>query len=319
MVRVVALLLLIFQITSSRQLITNGDILFYYDNQRKMASDIKGNIFSDVDISQIDVGIIIDREHYYLRDYIQEVLTDKEQNQVEVSGAIKGVPYRVTYSFMNENEFLVKFILFGELRPKEDMKISYSIFPKKDNGYLELGKNGRYIYDGKISFEDGQSFGDIYFSTDPIQKGQKYFLSKVKGREVNFSDRYIYYIVPVKEQEAELIIKFGTLSNAKNKEKSPNLTLEHYREIEREQLNQLNLFISRAVIPSEISYNRPKVDYINELNLKYLGSYYKLSYISDILEKQRPKILEKIYYDYIIFKIIEENPNLKSRGKDFYG
>lgn len=319
MVRVVALLLLIFQITSSRQLITNGDILFYYDNQRKMASDIKGNIFSDVDISQIDVGIIIDREHYYLRDYIQEVLTDKEQNQVEVSGAIKGVPYKVTYSFMNENEFLVKFILFGELRPKEDMKISYSIFPKKDNGYLELGKNGRYIYDGKISFEDGQSFGDIYFSTDPIQKGQKYFLSKVKGREVNFSDRYIYYIVPVKEQEAELIIKFGTLSNAKNKEKSPNLTLEHYREIEREQLNQLNLFISRAVIPSEISYNRPKVDYINELNLKYLGSYYKLSYISDILEKQRPKILEKIYYDYIIFKIIEENPNLKSRGKDFYG
>ncbi|MGL5098539.1 MAG: hypothetical protein ACRC6B_00630, partial [Fusobacteriaceae bacterium] len=265
-----------------------------------------------------DIGIIIDGEHYYLRDYVDEIHADKEQNLVEVSGTIKGVPYRIEYSFMNENQFLVKFILFGKLSSKNGIKINYSIFPKKDNGYLELGEKGRYIYDGRISFEDTKNRGDIYFSTDPIQKGRRYSLSKVTGREVNYSDRYMYYIVPLEEQEANLIIKFGTLSNRKTKEKLDILPFESCREIEREQLNQLRLFVSRAVIPSEISYNIPKVDYINELNLKYMGSYYKLSYISDILEKQRPKILERIYYDFIIFKLIEENPNLENRGKDFY-
>lgn len=316
--KIVIIFLLFSQMVLSRQLITNGDILFYYDDARKIATDIKGNIFSAVDISQIDIGIIIDGEHSYLREYLEETYADKEKNLVENNGIIENIPFKIIYTFINENEFSVKIILMGDIISKDRIKITYNIVPKKDNGYLEFGKNGKYIYDGRITFEDSKNYGNLFFSLDPILRGSRYSLSKVTGREVNYSDRHIYYILPLEDREVELTIKFGAPSGIKSGLKNPTFTLDYYREIEREQLNQLKLFLSRAIIPSEISYNIPRIDYINELNLKYTGSYYKMSYISDILEKQRPSILERLIYDMTIFKIIKENPNLKSRGKDFY-
>lgn len=318
MAKYTILFLFLFQITFSRQLITNGDILFYYNDEKNIAEDIKGNIFSAIDLSQIDVGIIIEGEHFYLRDYVEETLTDKEESLVENYGKIREIPFKIGYYFINENEFTIKVLFSGELPSKDEIKVSYNLFPQKDNGYLELGKEGKYIYDGRITFQDSENQGGMYFSLDPVQKGSRYLLSKITGREVNYSDRYIYYIVPVKNREASLTIKFGFLSNRKETIKTSDLSLENYGDVEREQITQLRLFLSRAVIPSEISYNIPENNYINELNLKYIGIHYNLSYISDILEKQRPKILERIYYDFMIFKIIDENPNLKNRGKDFY-
>ncbi|MGL6100589.1 MAG: hypothetical protein ACRC0G_13300, partial [Fusobacteriaceae bacterium] len=318
MKKIVILFIFFCQIALSRQLVTNGEILFYYDDKRNLILDIKGSIFSEIDISQIDIGTIINGEHYYLRDFIESNYVDKNKKSIEVLSKIDEIQLKTTYSFINQNQFLIKTVLVGDKDIKKDIKISYNLFPKKDNGYLELVEKGKYIYNKKISFEDSTNRGAIYFSKDPIQKGTRYFLSEVTEREINYSDKYIYYIVDFEESESNLILKFGTNINQEIKDEIYIMQPDDYREIEKQQLNQLKLFISRAVVPSEISQNIPKADYINELNLRYIGSYYGISYIKDILEKQRPKTLERIYYDFIIFKIIEENPNLRERGQDFY-
>ena len=63
------LLLLICSLSYSAQLITDGQLSFYYDKEKNEIINIKGNQLGIIDISKIDIGIIKEKKFYLLKDF----------------------------------------------------------------------------------------------------------------------------------------------------------------------------------------------------------------------------------------------------------
>ncbi|MBP6063594.1 MAG: hypothetical protein KBE73_03205 [Fusobacteriaceae bacterium] len=313
------LLLLICSLSYSAQLITDGQLSFYYDKEKNEIINIKGNQLGIIDISKIDIGIIKEKKFYLLKDFYKEVNYDLKKSKIEILGEFQGEKFTLDIQILDKNLEEIEFKLnFKEMKEQqESKKIVYKI--EFEDDYEGLKRTINKSSPKKINFSDKNGTGAFYLSKIKEMSNEVYSLIKVDSSNLNIGMRGMYpcYITELKEQNSIFVINFREknkkIEKTGEKEVNPLLLtddFDEHLEIKIKQLRNLNALLSRGIVVDKITESKSKIFYEKELDMEKVAYEEGLIPINQIIPKENQTEFEELYFNYTMYEIVNNNMEL---------
>lgn len=321
---VLLFLLFFYKPSNSAQLITNGQLSFYYNKEKNEIINIKGNQLGIVDISRLDIGIIKKDKFYSLQDFYKDIKYDLEKSKIEILGDFYGEKFVLTVEILDKVLEEIEFKIVFENKPnnskvndelnKESLKIVYQI--DFENEYEGLKRTLEKNSSKKINFSDRNKTGAFYLSRDRELLDNTYNFVKIDSGELDLKMRNLYpfYITDVQDGESCFVINFrdpsekiGTLKGERRDSALLTNDFENNLEIRIRQLQHLDILLSRGIIIDKITQNRAHISYEMELKMRKEAYEEGIMPANQIIPKEEITEFERLYLDYIVYETVEKN------------
>lgn len=332
MKRLILIFLMCYTFSYSNYLISNSEIVLFYDKNSNNIHYIKGDIFQPVDISKIEGKIILNGNKILsLKDYIVNSKIVPDTNILQLFYKIQNneIIVSIVPSMIEKNKlfFIVDLGNLSKLNEKVDF--AFHIVPQKDNVSIEYNKDtNSFIYGENINFKSENYNGEAFIARDNVL--ENFSLEMINEKSKKYQDDNLYYFVHDIKKGMPILFTFKFYEKFKNKnyitpnnivnkeldywlkESIKNVQDIKYGNIGKHILKELDLMILRAVIPDSISYNDSRENLTNKTQLFYIASQVKANFndhliFSDInLKKSETESAE--YYTYI-FNYMKKNNN----------
>lgn len=313
------LLLLICRLSYSAQLITDGQLSFYYDKEKNEIINIKGNQLGIIDISKIDIGIIKEKKFYLLKDFYKDINYDLKNSKIAILGEFQGEQFTLDIQILDKSLEEIEFkINFKETKSlQESKKIVYKI--EFEDDYEGIKRTINKSSPKKINFSDKNGTGAFYLSKVKELSNEVYSLIKVDSSNLNISMRGMYpcYITELKDENSVFVINFREqnkkIEETEKKEQNTLLAkddFDEHLEIKIKQLRNLSALLSRGIVVDRITDSKSKVSYEKELEMKKIAYEEGLISINQFIPKENPTEFEELYFNYTIYEIVNNNMEL---------
>lgn len=293
MKRFILIFLMIHTFSYSNYLISNSEIVLFYDKNFNSVHFIKGDVFNPIDISKIEGKIIIDgNEIISINRFFNRTEMVPGTNILKLYYSINGQDIDVTIiPSMLEREKLYVIVDLKNLITDKKIGFAFHIFPQQDNGNIEFIRDSNsYVYGKHIFFKSENYGGQAFIGRDDVI--ENFVLEQVTGKTKKYQDDNLYYIISNVDKDEPILFTFKFFENFKNNNliKSNDVTADEFnywlglkseqknfknQESVNTQLRMLDIITSRAVIPDSISYNNSKENLTNKMKLYYISSLFK--------------------------------------------
>lgn len=328
MKKLIILFFITYIFSYANYLITNSEIVLFYDKDYNSVQYIRGDIFNNIDISKIEGKLILDeREIISINKYFTgaELLTQNNIFRLHYSIDGKEMCVDIIPSMYERDKlyFVVEFINF--LPDNKKVDFAFKIVPQYENRYLDFNENSlSYSYDN-FYFRAENYLGELYISRDSTI--EEFRLEEVREKTKKYQDDSLYYII--KDIDYKKPINFAIKFYQDFNENS-NYNGEYILERETEywaengyrdefedrkkifikELNNLDIMTSRLVIPNRIGYNKSKESLNNKIKLYYLNTLYDKDFNSNKLFEDiniRKSENEAVVYYNFLFKYLNDS------------
>lgn len=328
MKKLIILFFITYIFSYANYLITNSEIVLFYDKDYNSVQYIRGDIFNNIDISKIEGKLILDeREIISINKYFTgaELLTQNNIFRLHYSIDGKELCVDIIPSMYERDKlyFVVEFINF--LPDNRKVDFAFKIVPQHENRYLDFNENSlSYSYDN-FYFRVENYSGELYISRDSTI--EEFRLEEVREKTKKYQDDSLYYIV--KDIDYKKPINFA-IKFYQDFNKNSNYNGEYILERETEywvengyrnefedrkkiftkELNNLDIMTSRLVIPNRIGYNKSKESLNNKIKLYYLNTLYDKGFNSNKLFEDiniRKSENEAVVYYNFLFKYLNDS------------
>jgi hypothetical protein len=328
MKKLIILFFITYIFSYANYLITNSEIVLFYDKDYNSVQYIRGDIFNNIDISKIEGKLILDeREIISINKYFTgaELLTQNNIFRLHYSIDGKEMCVDIIPSMYERDKlyFVVEFINF--LPDNRKVDFAFKIVPQHENRYLDFNENSlSYSYDN-FYFRAENYSGELYISRDSTI--EEFRLEEVREKTKKYQDDSLYYIV--KDIDYKKPINFA-IKFYQDFNKNSNYNGEYILERETEywtengyrnefedkkkifikELNNLDIMTSRLVIPNRIGYNKSKESLNNKIKLYYLNTLYDKDFNFNKLFEDiniRKSENEAVVYYNFLFKYLNDS------------
>lgn len=328
MKKLIILFFITYIFSYANYLITNSEIVLFYDKDYNSVQYIRGDIFNNIDISKIEGKLILDeREIISINKYFTgaELLTQNNIFRLHYNIDGKEMCVDIIPSMYERDKlyFVVEFINF--LPDNRKVDFAFKIVPQHENRYLDFNENSlSYSYDN-FYFRAENYSGELYISRDSTI--EEFRLEEVREKTKKYQDDSLYYII--KDIDYKKPINFAIKFYQDFNENS-NYNGEYILERETEywaengyrdefedrkkifikELNNLDIMTSRLVIPNRIGYNKSKESLNNKIKLYYLNTLYDKDFNFNKLFEDiniRKSENEAVVYYNFLFKYLNDS------------
>lgn len=293
MKRFILIFLMIHTFSYSNYLISNSEIVLFYDKNFNSVHFIKGDVFNPIDISKIEGKIIIDgNEIISINRFFNRTEMVPGTNILKLYYSINGQDIDVTIiPSMLEREKLYVVVDLKNLKTDKKIGFAFHIFPQQDNGNIEfIRTSNSYVYGKHIFFKSENYGGQVFIGRDDVI--ENFVLEQVTTKTKKYQDDNLYYLIDNVNKDEPILFTFKFFENFKNNNYIKNndiivgefnywLGLKSEQKIFKNQesvntqLRMLDIITSRAIIPDSISYNNSKENLTNKIKLHYISSLFK--------------------------------------------
>ena len=322
MKRIFLLFLMCYTFSYSSYLISNSEIVLFYDKSFNSIHFVKGDIFRPTDISRIEGKLIIDSsEIISMNNYFKSASILEKGNMLQLTYSIQGKDITVTFIPSEvDREKLYVIADFKNIILDKKIDFVFHIIPQQDNGNIEyIPKSNAFSYGDNIFFKSENYGGRTFVTRDNII--ENFVMEEVVEKTKKYQDDNLYYLVSDvrKDEPVVFTLKFfndfpdaagvsaASIIKEESRWNSRNImdavVGEKYGAVAQELIKQLRTITSRAVIPDAISYNLSKENLTNKIKLFYMCSRLQPDFDSAKmfvdLNTRRTETESAAYYTYV--------------------
>ena len=330
MKKFIILFMIIHIFSYANYLISNSEIVLFYDKNYNSVHYIRGDIFQGIDVSRIEGKLIVDgKKVIAINQYFESATQVYQTNILKLNYNIDGqyLTIKIVPSMLEKDKlyFIVEFINFMDKDKRVDF--AFKIAPQYDNKYVEYNESkDSYNYD-KFYFKSENYRGKTYIARDSVIEDLT--LEKIDNKSKKYQDDNLYYIIEDIDYKKpiEFAIKFYKDFDRKElREGSEVLAqeIEYWDKVNSSikfldrrrgffnQLKNLEIMTSRIIIPNQISYNVSEESLNTKVKLYYLSSIYDKNFnpnkfLEDLYSKKSEN-QEVVYYTFL-FKYLNRSGN----------
>lgn len=330
MKKFIILFMIIHIFSYANYLISNSEVVLFYDKNYNSVHYIRGDIFQGIDVSRIEGKLIVDgKKVIAINQYFESATQVYQTNILKLNYNIDGqyLTIKIVPSMLEKDKlyFIVEFINFMDKDKRVDF--AFKIAPQYDNKYVEYNESkDSYNYD-KFYFKSENYRGKTYIARDSVIEDLT--LEKIDNKSKKYQDDNLYYIIEDIDYKKpiEFAIKFYKDFDRKElREGSEVLAqeIEYWDKVNSSikfldrrrgffnQLKNLEIMTSRIIIPNQISYNVSEESLNTKVKLYYLSSIYDKNFnpnkfLEDLYSKKSEN-QEVVYYTFL-FKYLNRSGN----------
>ena len=325
MKKFIILFMIIHIFSYANYLISNSEIVLFYDKSYNSVHYMRGDVFQGIDISRIEGKLILDGEKVIsVNKYFESANLIPQTNILKLNYNIDGkyLTVNIIPSMIEKDKlyFVVEFVNF--LKDNRKVDFAFRIAPQYDNKYVEYNESkDSYGYD-RFYFKSENYKGETYIARDSVI--EELMLEKVEGKIKKYQDDNMYYIIHNVDYNKliEFVVKFYRDFEENKKEEGTEVLskeLAYWENVNSNikfldrrnnffnQLRNLEVMVSRAVIPNQISYNTSDESLNTKMKLYYLTSKYDKNFnpskfLEDLYSKKSEN--QKVVYYTFLFKYL---------------
>lgn len=325
MKKFIILFMIIHIFSYANYLISNSEIVLFYDKSYNSVHYMRGDVFQGIDISRIEGKLILDGEKVIsVNKYFESANLISQTNILKLNYNIDGkyLTVNIIPSMIEKDKlyFVVEFVNF--LKDNRKVDFAFRIAPQYDNKYVEYNESkDSYGYD-RFYFKSENYKGETYIARDSVI--EELMLEKVEGKIKKYQDDNMYYIIHSVDynKPIEFVVKFYRDFEENKKEEGTEVLskeLAYWENVNSNikfldrrnnffnQLRNLEVMVSRAVIPNQISYNTSDESLNTKMKLYYLTSKYDKNFnpskfLEDLYSKKSEN--QKVIYYTFLFKYL---------------
>lgn len=294
--------------------LSNGEVTFYFDDQEKEVSYLRGDALYPLDISRIRFYWIDEKENVYDFQASVKKVEKEGENILAVSYALDHSEWKITFipSFQKKNQLFA--FLEGNIQQKGHLVMEIS--PQQENRYIRTEKEEQNLEYENFMISSNRKDLSLYLSKDSSLS--EFQLERVLKASKKFREDRLYYIFD-KMQEGKQQVAFTFHFYQKEKEewktfeelfleeKAAALFFQQSYEKMRsskilsKNLEYLDLLSSRVYIPNFLSYAKARMSYLEKQQLLLIRALYHMTENHQrILEdvNLRKKELDSVHYFY---------------------
>lgn len=335
MKKFIIMFMIIHIFSYANYLISNSEIVLFYDKNYNSVHYIRGDIFQNIDISRIEGKLILDnKEVISVNQYFESATLIPQTNILKLNYNINGkyLTVNIIPSMIEKDKlyFIVEFVNF--LKEDRQVDFAFRIAPQYDNKYIEYNfEEDSYRYDN-FYFKSENYLGKSYIARDGIIEDLA--LETVQERSKKYQNDNLYYLIRDIDysKPIEFVIKFYKDFETKQEKQGDEILAREFEYWEKfnenkkfidkregvlNQIRNLEIMTSRIVIPNQISYNRSEESLNAKIKLYYLDSIYDNEFnpnkiLEDLYSKKSDN--QRVVYYNFLFKYLNRSGNYI--GKD---
>lgn len=294
--------------------LSNGEVTFYFDDQEKEVSYLRGDALYPLDISRIRFYWIDEKENVYDFQASVKKVEKEGENILAVSYVLDHSEWKITFipSFQKKNQLFA--FLEGNIQQKGYLVMEIS--PQQENRYIRTEKEEQNLEYENFMISSNRKDFSLYLSKDSSLS--EFQLERVLKASKKFREDRLYYIFD-KMQEGKQQVAFTFHFYQKEKEewktfeelfleeKAAALFFQQSYEKMRsskilsKNLEYLDLLSSRVYIPNFLSYAKARMSYLEKQQLLFIRALYHMTENHQrILEdvNLRKKEIDSVHYFY---------------------
>lgn len=294
--------------------LSNGEVTFYFDDQEKEVSYLRGDALYPLDISRIRFYWIDEKENVYDFQASIKKVEKEGENILAVSYVLDHSEWKITFipSFQKKNQLFA--FLEGNIQQKGYLVMEIS--PQQENRYIRTEKEEQNLEYENFMISSNRKDFSLYLSKDSSLS--EFQLERVLKASKKFREDRLYYIFD-KMQEGKQQVAFTFHFYQKEKEelktfeelfleeKAAALFFQQSYEKMRsskilsKNLEYLDLLSSRVYIPNFLSYAKARMSYLEKQQLLFIRALYHMTENHQrILEdvNLRKKEIDSVHYFY---------------------
>ena len=294
--------------------LSNGEVTFYFDDQEKEVSYLRGDALYPLDISRIRFYWIDEKENVYDFQASLKKVEKEGENILAVSYVLDHSEWKITFipSFQKKNQLFA--FLEGNIQQKGYLVMEIS--PQQENRYIRTEKEEQNLEYENFMISSNRKDLSLYLSKDSSLS--EFQLERVLKASKKFREDRLYYIFD-KMQEGKQQVAFTFHFYQKEKEewktfeelfleeKAAALFFQQSYEKMRsskilsKNLEYLDLLSSRVYIPNFLSYAKARMSYLEKQQLLFIRALYHMTENHQrILEdvNLRKKEIDSVHYFY---------------------
>ena len=211
MKKFIILFMIIHIFSYANYLISNSEIVLFYDKSYNSIHYMRGDVFQGIDISRIEGKLILDGEKVIsVNKYFESANLIPQTNILKLNYNIDGkyLTVNIIPSMIEKDKlyFVVEFVNF--LKDNRKVDFAFRIAPQYDNKYVEYNESkDSYGYD-RFYFKSENYKGETYIARDSVI--EELMLEKVEGKIKKYQDDNMYYIIHNVDynKPIEFVVKF---------------------------------------------------------------------------------------------------------------
>ncbi|WP_286033827.1 hypothetical protein [Fusobacterium necrogenes] len=330
MKKFILIYMLTYIFSYANYLISNSEIVLFYDESYSSVHYVRGDIFQGIDISKIEGKLILDgKDVISINQYFENATLISQTNILKLNYNINGkyLTVNIIPSMIEKDKlyFIVEFVNF--LKDNRQVDFAFRIAPQYDNRYIEYNfEKDSYKYDN-FYFKSENYSGKSYIARDGII--EDLVLEPVEERTKKYQDDNLYYMIKDIDynKPIEFVIKFyGDFKEKRDRQNSTVLAneIEYWEKFNGDkkfinkrigalnQIRNLEIMTSRIVVPNQISYNKSEESLNTKIKLYYLDSLYDSEFnpnkmLEDLYSKKNDN--QKVVYYNFLFKYLNRSGN----------
>lgn len=327
MKKFILLFIIIHIFSYANYLISNSEIVLFYDTNHNKIEYVRGDVFHNFEISQIEPKLVINNsEILNLDNYVKSASLVEGTNILKVIYNIDGqdIQMSVIPSMIDKSQLIFD-VNLGNYKNKENIDFVFQIVPQYDNRFAKYNKDEKtYIYDN-FSFTSNYT-GELFISRNGTL--EDFTLEEVTEPLKKYEEDNLYYIVRNVNGVKNLIFTIDFYNkDGINKKIDRDIEEKEYiyweglnseskflgqKGVVLEQLKNLEIISSRALIPDQISFNKSKEDLNNKIKLIYVNSIVDKNFdvnrfFQDINIKKKDS--EAVVYYTLLFQYLNDSNN----------
>lgn len=330
MKKFILIYMLTYIFSYANYLISNSEIVLFYDESYSSVHYVRGDIFQGIDISKIEGKLILDgKDVISINQYFENATLISQTNILKLNYNINGkyLTVNIIPSMIEKDKlyFIVEFVNF--LKDNRQVDFAFRIAPQYDNRYIEYNfEKDSYKYDN-FYFKSENYSGKSYIARDGII--EDLVLEPVEERTKKYQDDNLYYMIKGIDynKPIEFVIKFyGDFKEKRDRQNSTVLVneIEYWEKFNGDkkfinkrigalnQIRNLEIMTSRIVVPNQISYNKSEESLNTKIKLYYLDSLYDSEFnpnkmLEDLYSKKNDN--QKVVYYNFLFKYLNRSGN----------
>ena len=327
MKKFILLFIIIHIFSYANYLISNSEIVLFYDTNHNKIEYVRGDVFHNFEISRIEPKLVINNsEILNLDNYVKSASLVEGTNILKVIYNIDGqdIQMSVIPSMIDKSQLIFD-VNLGNYKNKENIDFVFQIVPQYDNRFAKYNKDEKtYIYDN-FSFTSNYT-GELFISRNGTL--EDFTLEEVTEQLKKYEEDNLYYIVRNVNGVKNLIFTIDFYNkDGINKKIDRDIEEKEYiyweglnseskflgqKGVVLEQLKNLEIISSRALIPDQISFNKSKEDLNNKIKLIYVNSIVDKNFdvnrfFQDINIKKKDS--EAVVYYTLLFQYLNDSNN----------
>lgn len=307
-------------------LISNSEIVLFYDKKYNSIGNIRGDIFNKIDISNLDFKLLLDNKKIIdLGKYLIKLEKINENNSLKLSYLYEGKKIEIfLLPSMIERETLYVLIESENYDVKEKLGFIIGITPQYDNKDIIYDKEKELYYYDNFSFKSENYIGKVYLAKNSQIEDLSFKI--VDNKDTKYRDDNMYYVIENLGKDKDPIItinfynnytvnKLETINNILDRETDywinarKNYYIDWKREEFNKQLDNLKIMTSRALIPNQITLNKSQENLNNKIKLYYLNAIFNKKFDINLLFEDiniRKGDNEAVVYYTFLFKYLNK-------------